>query len=620
MAHPDPPNPGKVRILGSPHRGARRLESFPHRPNSMLANLLAATLIAASSALAMAPQSPSGVVINEINYDDNGSDDFEFVELFNGSTVAVDISNWTLNGIDGTTSGNGTHTIAPGTVLQPGGFWVVGDSGVPNVNEVMSGLGLENGADGVFLMDGNFVYQDGVCWETADWTNTLPLWLEGDGLWGAIQGVERPVGTLVLAFGRGVDGHDTDDNGCDFRPLPASPGALNVMGLSTTLPYANDFDGAVTTTVDGDFSYSFTPGNTQDPAAIQGAIITGIPQPTFAIPPSPQGGNVAVWHDPTGGGNANWLRNFSSVDYLLETYVYVPGPNASLDADDGEQWSIGVRGHSDSFGEFSDLGGFYSMISCGGGTAVQPGHTGIAWTCQRTASLCDLYLIDYNNGGGDPIVLAGPIAIQAGVNDGWQRLRISATGSDLVANFGGSFGCDDGLRVSTQTNTTCANGVYLTYRECVTDNNSLMPLILDRLVITDGAPAGTQLVGAGSPTTQGVPTIAASSAPVLGDSSFSIQAGNLLGAPLTGCVLDLGGPLSGAQVPGGTPTALLYANPTLIQLQLPTGSAASFALPLPCQPVLSGAELTAQVFDWDGSLPYAFPIGLSRGLVLTLGY
>ena len=117
----------------------------------MLAHTALVAALAASTALAMAPQSPSGVVINELNYDDSGSDDFEFVELYNGSTQPVDISNWTLNGIDGTTSGNGTHTIGPGVVLQPGGFWVVGDAGVPNVNEVISGLALENGADGVYL-------------------------------------------------------------------------------------------------------------------------------------------------------------------------------------------------------------------------------------------------------------------------------------------------------------------------------------------------------------------------------------------------------------------------------------------------------------------------------------
>ena len=71
--------------------------------------------------------------------------------------------------------------------------------------------------------------------------------------------------------------------------------------------------------------------------------------------------------------------------------------------------------------EFNDLDGFvtggtlFGGVSC---TSQQPGHTGIAWTCQRTASTCDLYLVDYNNGGGDPIVLGGPIQIVTGTNDG----------------------------------------------------------------------------------------------------------------------------------------------------------------------------------------------------------
>jgi|GEM_PF-1461269 len=582
-----------------------------------------AALTACATGIAMAPQSPSGVVINEINYDDSGSDDFEFVEIYNGSGAAVDISNWTLNGIDGTTSGNGLVTFAPGTILPAGGFRVVGDPGVPNVSDPLTGLTLENSADGVFLLDGNGVYQDGVCWETADWTNALPTWLEGDGLWGAIQGAERPTGTLVHAFGRGIDGLDTDDNGCDFRPMPSTPGELNILGMTTALPYRNDFDDPVTSTVDSDFIYSFVPGNTQDPNAIQGAIISGIPQPTFSIPASPQGGNVSVWHDPTGGGNANWLRNFSQSDYVLETFVYLTGPNPNMDVDDGTQWSIGVRGHSDSFGEFNDLDGFvtggtlFGGVSC---TSQQPGHTGIAWTCQRTATTCDLYLVDYNNGGGDPIVLGGPVQIVTGTNDGWQRVRILASGNDITANFGGSYGCDDGTQFVAQTNTTCANGAYVTFRECVTDNNNILPLIMDRMIITNVTSAATQAVGTGSPTALGVPTIAASGPPTLGDTSFSIIGGNLLGAPFTGCILDVGAALPGLPIPGAPPTAALYANPSLVLVQPGGSTTASFPVALPCNPALGGNQLIAQIFDWDASQAFPLPIGLSQGLVMTLGY
>ena len=36
------------------------------------------------------------VVINEFSYDDSSTDDAEFVELYNASGVAVDISGWQL--------------------------------------------------------------------------------------------------------------------------------------------------------------------------------------------------------------------------------------------------------------------------------------------------------------------------------------------------------------------------------------------------------------------------------------------------------------------------------------------------------------------------------------------
>ena len=139
----------------------------------MLAALIVATTM-------FAPQSPSGVVINELSYDDSSTDDYEFVELYNGSTAAVDISGWTLVEEDGSSTSGNVHTIMAGTILQPGAFWVIGDMLVPNKNEDLS-YSLENGPDGVYLADTNGVVQDGVAWEVQRWTNVIPTWLEGDG-------------------------------------------------------------------------------------------------------------------------------------------------------------------------------------------------------------------------------------------------------------------------------------------------------------------------------------------------------------------------------------------------------------------------------------------------------
>ena len=114
---------------------------------------------------------------------------------------------------------------------------------VPNKNEDLS-YSLENGPDGVYLADTNGVVQDGVAWEVQRWTNVIPTWLEGDGFAGDIQ-LHEHGGMNQNSISRGIDGLDTDDNGCDFRVAPWTPGTLNLLGMTTNLPYINDFDDPV---------------------------------------------------------------------------------------------------------------------------------------------------------------------------------------------------------------------------------------------------------------------------------------------------------------------------------------------------------------------------------------
>jgi hypothetical protein len=85
--------------------------------------------------------------------------DYEFVEIYNGDTVPVDLSDWTL--WDGNVTSGPRHVFAPGTVLQPGKVWVVygGASafppGTPNTVAASSGrLALNNtGPETVTLRD-----------------------------------------------------------------------------------------------------------------------------------------------------------------------------------------------------------------------------------------------------------------------------------------------------------------------------------------------------------------------------------------------------------------------------------------------------------------------------------
>jgi hypothetical protein len=82
----------------------------------------------------VAPQGP--VVVNEFSYDDSGTDNRGFVELYNRSGGPVDISGWLLDSED-PFGPNTAYTIDPGTVLQPGDFYVLGSAAAPNVNQVV---------------------------------------------------------------------------------------------------------------------------------------------------------------------------------------------------------------------------------------------------------------------------------------------------------------------------------------------------------------------------------------------------------------------------------------------------------------------------------------------------
>ncbi|MDX1419025.1 MAG: lamin tail domain-containing protein [Rubricoccaceae bacterium] len=135
---------------------------------ALLLTLLAAALPAAAQA------NLSGVVVNEIladpnsdeiNFDTDGDGeaeaDDEFVELYNASAGAVDISGWQV--YDASTTGL-RHTFAAGTVLDPDGYIVVvgeWDPGSPPPGIVVAngdgtgapGLGINNSGDELFLYD-----------------------------------------------------------------------------------------------------------------------------------------------------------------------------------------------------------------------------------------------------------------------------------------------------------------------------------------------------------------------------------------------------------------------------------------------------------------------------------
>jgi len=418
------------------------------------------------------------VVINEIQYDDAGTDDREFVELYNAGTTAVDISGWILRSWDLTPGTDNTldYTI-PGavgsatTVIAPGGYYVMGSPLMPNVNQVLvNGTAstnlFENDIETTALVDGTNSVVDSVTYEgsKAPTTPAFPIGLiEGSAIWGNLTAND----VAVQSWSRWFDGYDTNNNSHDFGLLPASPGVTN--NLPNILPYADAFDGAVPESVVANFGWSFRAPRVIDP------ITSGIPAANPAnsnpnvIPTSPQGGYAMVHWDPAGGGNTAMWNSMPKSDITFDCWVYIR--TVPLVGADTEQWSMGVRGTTESFNNYT-IPGLTGLNNAAG-------MTGVNWTYYATSTGATLSLLDEGNGGDTEIVLAS-IPIVSGVNDGWQRLRLQTSGNRIDAYFGGTVGSVlDGTRYQFTSATPTIGTFYMGYREFIVANANCRPLTID---------------------------------------------------------------------------------------------------------------------------------------------
>ena len=180
-------------------------------------------------------------LINELVYDDGGTDDREFVELYNNGDSPVNIGGWTLGGQHqniSTPVANTTISITTGTVLNPGGFYVIGDKDVLNVNQIIAANLLGNDANTVELRNAG-VLMDAVVYESNKGPSApltgygaLPADVAsnvGPGIWGNNQSIDLPGTPFVSTVGlaRWVDGRDTNNNGRDFGTRPYTPGTTN---------------------------------------------------------------------------------------------------------------------------------------------------------------------------------------------------------------------------------------------------------------------------------------------------------------------------------------------------------------------------------------------------------
>lgn len=177
------------------------------------------------------------LVINEIDYDQVGTDDAEFLEILNGSSEDVTLEGVEIHLVNGSTlaSYEVVDVSGPGT-LASAGYMLVAMPGVtappgtPTI-EMPEGTAMQNGPDGIALVlrDGDSCTMiDALSYE-GDLNGTT---LEGcEGLHDLVEGTATTAAdsnAVPGSLARLPDGSDTDDAATDWAFTgTVTPGAAN---------------------------------------------------------------------------------------------------------------------------------------------------------------------------------------------------------------------------------------------------------------------------------------------------------------------------------------------------------------------------------------------------------
>lgn len=152
----------------------------------------------------------TGLVVNEVLADPDGTDGGqEWVELFNGTGGAVDLSGWAVQA--GTSSYAAIALLPDETTLESGGFLLIGGDAVPARDHDLSGAvpNASSNADAIRLVD---------C--AGDPADTVVYGGVNDDEWlddtGAVATSIAAKGGSGSSIARAVDGVDTDQSREDF--------------------------------------------------------------------------------------------------------------------------------------------------------------------------------------------------------------------------------------------------------------------------------------------------------------------------------------------------------------------------------------------------------------------
>ncbi len=174
------------------------------------------------------PPPPSNIVINEIRYNDTGTDDITFVELKGPPGTSLD--HYKIIGINGSVSDcSDIYRQIPldGYTIPDDGYFVIAQSDqVPNY-DMIANTDFQNGPDNVQLVYYDTIVVDAIGYGEFSANNCFA----GEG-----SPAPEAVGDAV-SLSRCPDGIDTNDNSADFMVAEVSVGLPNTICYTPTPAY-----------------------------------------------------------------------------------------------------------------------------------------------------------------------------------------------------------------------------------------------------------------------------------------------------------------------------------------------------------------------------------------------
>jgi len=214
------------------------------------------------------------IIINEILYDTQGTDEGCFIELFGPG--GSDLDNFSIVGVNGYNGSEYTTIDLNGNSISGDGFFVIAqDTAVPNHDIISDEVDLQNGPDNVELRFCNITvdalgYGEGDSWVfTGEWL-PAPDVIEDHSL------------------GRYPDGYDSDNNLNDFNDyISCTPGLPNpVVGVCNDTQPNRELPFLTNPVRSGTIFSSLVKNQNFYPISIYntlGRVVTHIPGPDYVL-------------------------------------------------------------------------------------------------------------------------------------------------------------------------------------------------------------------------------------------------------------------------------------------------------------------------------------------------